>query len=106
MSYPVYRCEIKSNGQRMLLLSIVMATIMSGYISIPFLLFNISSKSVLYLDCCLISPKFIHKLVSLFVSLMVFSATVNNISAISWQSVLLVEEIGGPNENPRPVASH
>jgi len=27
---------------------------------------------------------------------MVFNAAFNNISAISWQSVLLVEETGGP----------
>ena len=40
------------------------------------------------------------------VCLMVFNATFNNISVISWQSVLLVEEIGGPRENHRPVASH
>ena len=32
--------------------------------------------------------------------------TFNNISAISWQSVLLVEETGGPGEKHRPVASH
>ena len=37
---------------------------------------------------------------------MVFSATFNNISAISWWSILLVEEIGGPGENYRQVASH
>ena len=43
---------------------------------------------------------------SLFVCLMVLNATFNNISAISWQSVLLVEETGGPGENHRPVASH
>jgi hypothetical protein len=30
----------------------------------------------------------------------------NNISVISWWSVLLVEEIGEPGENHRPVASH
>ena len=35
-----------------------------------------------------------------------FNATFNNISAISWQSVLLVEELGVPGENHRPVASH
>jgi len=34
---------------------------------------------------------------------MEFNATFNNISAISWRSVLLVEETG---ENHRPVASH
>jgi hypothetical protein len=38
--------------------------------------------------------------------LMVFNATFNNISAISWRSVLLVEETGVPWENHRPVASH
>ena len=36
----------------------------------------------------------------LFVCLMVFSTTFNNISVISWQSALLVEETG---ENHRPV---
>jgi len=36
---------------------------------------------------------------------MVFNATFNNISPISWRSVLLVEETGGPGENHRPVAS-
>jgi hypothetical protein len=30
---------------------------------------------------------------------MVFNATFNNISLISWWSVLLVEETGGPGEN-------
>jgi hypothetical protein len=30
---------------------------------------------------------------------MVFNATFNNISAISWRSVLLVEETGVPREN-------
>jgi hypothetical protein len=42
----------------------------------------------------------------LFVCLMVFNTTFNNISVISWWSVLLVEETGGPGENHRPVASH
>jgi hypothetical protein len=37
---------------------------------------------------------------------MVFNATFNNISAISWQSVLLVEETKVPGENHRPVVSH
>jgi len=40
------------------------------------------------------------------VCLMVFNATFNNISVISWWSVLLVEETGEPRENHRPVASH
>jgi hypothetical protein len=37
---------------------------------------------------------------------MVINATFNNISVISWQSVLLVEETGGPGESHRLVASH
>ena len=36
---------------------------------------------------------------------MMFNATFNTISVISWRSVLLVEETGGPGENHRPVAS-
>ena len=41
-----------------------------------------------------------------YVCLMVFNATFNNISVISWRSVLLVEKTGVPGENHRPVASH
>jgi hypothetical protein len=37
---------------------------------------------------------------------MVFNATFNNISVISWRSVLLAEETEVPGENHRPVASH
>ena len=37
---------------------------------------------------------------------MVFDATFNNISVISWRSVLLVEETGVPGENHRPVVSY
>ena len=44
------------------------------------------------------------KFVYLFVCLMVCNATFTNISVISWQSVLLVEETGGPGESHRPVA--
>ena len=40
------------------------------------------------------------------VCLMVFNVTFNNISVISWGSVLLVEETEGPGENHRPVANH
>ncbi len=35
-----------------------------------------------------------------------FNATINNISAILWQSVILVEETGVPGKNHRPVTSH
>jgi hypothetical protein len=37
---------------------------------------------------------------------MVLYLTFNNISVISWQSVLFVEETGIPGENHRPVAGH
>jgi hypothetical protein len=37
---------------------------------------------------------------------MMFDATFNNISVLSWRSVLLVEEIVLPGENHQPVASH
>ena len=36
------------------------------------------------------------------VRVVVFNATFNNISVISLQSVLLVEETGGPGENYQP----
>jgi len=35
----------------------------------------------------------------------VFNATFNNISVISWASVLLEEETGGPRKNHRPATS-
>jgi hypothetical protein len=37
---------------------------------------------------------------------MVFNATFNDISVISWRQVLFVEETGVCGENHRPVASH
>ena len=39
----------------------------------------------------------------MFVCLMVFNTTFNNISVISWRSVLLVEETRGPGEHHRHV---
>ena len=42
----------------------------------------------------------------MFVCFMVFNATFNNISAISCQSVYLVDKTGVPKENHHPVASH
>ena len=36
----------------------------------------------------------------------VFKSTFNNISVISWRSVLLVQETGVPRENRRPTANH
>ena len=37
---------------------------------------------------------------------MVFNATFNDITFISWRSVLLVEETGVPGEKHRPAESH
>ena len=37
---------------------------------------------------------------------MLFNATYNNISVISWRSDLLVQETGVPGENNRPAANH
>ena len=46
------------------------------------------------------------KHVTLSITGMVFNATFNNISVISWRSVLLVKETGVIGEYNRPVASH
>ena len=43
--------------------------------------------------------------IRVWVRVMVTSATFNNISVKSWQSVLLVEETRVPGENHRPAAS-
>ena len=45
-----------------------------------------------------------HQIVGLRV--MAYNTIFINISVISWQSVLLVEEIGVPRENHRPATSH
>ena len=37
---------------------------------------------------------------------MVVNVTFNNVLVISWRSVSLVEETGGPEENHQTVASH
>jgi len=37
---------------------------------------------------------------------MAFNATFNNISVISWRTVILMEETGVPGENHRSFASH
>ena len=40
------------------------------------------------------------------IQIIVLNATFNNISVISWRSLLLVEETGVPEENHQPVATH
>jgi ABC-type lipoprotein release transport system permease subunit len=56
--------------------------------------------------CYMLSVKFFYQpmylknnVYGLLVCLMVINATFNNISVISWLSVLLMEEIGGPGKN-------
>jgi hypothetical protein len=49
---------------------------------------------------------YLRKYLVVMVVVMVFNAIFNNISAIMWWSVLLVEETGVPRENHRPAASH
>jgi hypothetical protein len=55
-------------------------------------------KFLSHLNLC--SPRNLLWKGCLFVCLMVFNATFNNISGISWRSVLLVDETGGPGEKP------
>jgi hypothetical protein len=52
-------------------------------------------------------PQYVnHKYQPYKVAVVAVNATFNNISVISWRSVLLVEETGGPGENHRPIAGH
>ena len=59
-----------------------------------------------------VRPVFWHKQVLLKQDIMIwfdfwcFNATFNNISAIWWRPVLVVEEAGVPGENHRPMASN
>ena len=66
-------------------------------------MFRYNSKNGLTLGLHLVLLLFYKWLVGWFV---VLNATFNNISDISWQSVLLVEETGVPGENHQPVESH
>ena len=45
-------------------------------------------------------------ILTFWVRIVVLNATFNNISFISWRSVLLVKETGVPGENHRPATSH
>ena len=64
------------------------------------------SKNRCFIECCnmisLIFLAFSHlqmSVVGLLVGFMVFNATFNNISVISWQLILLVKENGRSGEN-------
>ena len=60
----------------------------------------------IFIFCCdkHCSTKYRQNGYRVMVRVMVFNATFNNISVISWWSVLLVEETGVPGENHRPAA--
>jgi len=65
----------------------------------------------LYIPCnichwTLSSQQLINPYIDFRVRVMVFNVTFNNISVISWRSVLLMEETEVPGENHRPVESH
>jgi hypothetical protein len=72
-------------------------------IEISVVVFALSRNINMYYDIYLL---FLWVRVEVKVKVMVFSATFNNNSAISWLSILLVEETGLPGENHRPAASH
>ena len=54
----------------------------------------------------LVSEKYSYWIAQNRVWIIVFISTVNNISVISWRSVLLVEETGVHGENHRTAVSH
>ena len=64
---------------------------------------RVACESLSYVQATKIKPKY-RTVSEGFV--MVFSGTFNNISIISWWSVLLVDETAIPGEYHRPVASH
>ena len=51
------------------------------------------------------SSKALDNILDWLIDFLCFNATFNNISAISWRPVLVVEEAGVPGENHRPWAS-
>ena len=58
-------------------------------------------------DCYHTSSKLrCQKAWAMYVDCLLSNATFNNISVISWRSILLVEETRGPGENHHPVARH
>ena len=66
-------------------------------------------RQVKYIGHIFLSKKINRSYCALFrltIWFIVFNATFNYVSVISWRSVLLVEETGVRGENHRPVASH
>jgi hypothetical protein len=71
------------------------------YVSLSYIQYLVGSG---YIIMTYVSLSYIQYLVCVMV--MVFNATFNNISVISWQSVLLVKIIRVHGKNHRPAASH
>jgi hypothetical protein len=69
----------------------------------PYNIQHLKSQSILFLWYQL---KIIMNIFNCWLGFMVLNATFNNISAISWRPVLVVEEAGVPGENHRPWASN
>jgi len=70
---------------------------------------NVVFELLSKLELIIVSENVLFGMISiagLRVRVMVFNATFNNISIISWRSVLLVEETGVPGETHRTAASH
>jgi hypothetical protein len=63
-------------------------------------------EDVIFLASCATDQTWFVGVKEVMVRIVVFNATFNNISVISWQSVLLVEETGVPRENHQPAANH
>ena len=55
---------------------------------------------------CVRGIDFASTILRVSVMVIVFNATFNNISVITWRSALLVEETGGPGQNHHTVASN
>ena len=66
----------------------------------------LESQSPIFLDKHFMEKLYIWSWLMYKGRVMVFNATFNNISVISWQSVLFVEETGVPGEYHRPATSH
>jgi hypothetical protein len=72
------------------------------------LVYNVSSneRQSMFLFNKWVNLKFRSTKNNLPVRVIMFTATYNNNSVISWRSVLLVEETGVPEKNQRPAANH
>jgi hypothetical protein len=72
---------------------------------IEILLYKLNCKEKIMI--CIVSCEYIIIIhLAIRVRVMMFNATFNNISVLSWRSVLLVEETRVPGENNRPIVSH